>query len=74
MLVNLSNCSFGIYLVHRFVMMNGLFHVDFISRYGGMAQILMTIPLTFIISWAIVWIISHLPFAEYIIGYTSRKQ
>ena len=72
LLVSMSNCSFGIYLVHRFVMLNGLFHVDFISRNGGIAQILMTIPLTLIISWAIVWLISHLPLAEYITGYTSR--
>lgn len=73
LIVCLSKCSFGIYLVHKLVLKDCLFHVGFISRYGGIAQILMTIPLTLFISWAVVWLLSFLPFADYIVGFSSRK-
>jgi len=68
-----SKCSFGIYLAHIFVMRRILWRMDFISNYGSIAQIIMTVVLTVIISYALVTLISKLPYAEYIIGYKDRK-
>lgn len=68
-----SKCSFGIYLIHFFVMRHILWRMVFISSYGSIAQIIMTVVLTVIISYALVTLISKLPYAEYIIGYKDRK-
>ena len=69
----LSNCCFGIYLVHIFIMRNILWKCDFISANGGIIQIILTILLTTLISFAIVWGISKLPYSQYIIGYKSNN-
>ena len=73
LLEKFSNCCFGIYLVHIFIMRHILWRMDFIQSYGCIAQIVMTVVLTTMISYAIVWLISKLPFAEFIIGYKERK-
>ncbi len=69
----LSNCSFGIYLVHIFIMRGILWKSSFISAYGGVIQIIFTILLTSILSFVLVWGISKLPFSQYIIGYKQKK-
>ena len=68
-----SKCSFGIYLAHVFVMRRILWRMDFIYSHGSIAQIIMTVVLTVIISYALVTLISKLPYAEHIIGYKDRK-
>ena len=73
LITHFSKCSFGIYLVHIFVMRHILWRMDFISDYGSIAQIIMTVVLTVIISYALVTLISKLPYAEYIIGYKDRN-
>lgn len=65
----LSNCSFGVYLIHIFVMRNFLWNLDFISVHGGLIQIILTTILTLAISYLLVFTISKLPFSKYIIGY-----
>ena len=69
----LSNCCFGIYLVHILIMRYILWKCDFISAYGGIMQIVMTVILTGILSFAIIWCISKMPFANYIIGFKQKK-
>lgn len=69
----ISNCCFGIYLIHIFIMRNFLWKCDFISSYGSILQIVMTVVLTGILSFAIIWCISKLPFAQYIIGFKQKK-
>ena len=71
----LSNCTFGVYLMHIFIMRRLLWNVDFIVHgFGGGGQIVLTWSLTLLISFAITWAISYLPFSEYIIGFTNRKK
>lgn len=70
----LSNCCFGIYLVHIFIMRGILWKWDFISAHGGVIQIILTVVLTFTLSFIVIWGISKLPFAQYIIGFKSHKK
>ena len=75
LLIELSNASFGIYLMHIFVMRNILWHFDFIVyTFGGIGQIVITWVLTFAISFALTYLISNLPYAEYIVGYKHKKR
>lgn len=64
----ISKYSFGIYLIHIFVMRRMVWNWDFVSQHGSALQIIMTTILTFIISFAIIYLISYLPFSKYIIG------
>ena len=64
----ISKYSFGIYLIHIFVMRRMVWSWNFVSKYGSVPQIIMTIILTFVISFAIIYLISYLPFSKYIIG------
>lgn len=73
MVVNFSNCSFGIYLMHKFVMRDVIWSFDFISAYGGVFQIVITILLTTIFAWGISYLISWLPYADYIIGFKQKR-
>lgn len=74
-LQKLSDCCFGIYLVHIFIMRYILWNIDaIIYNFGGIGQIIITWVLTFAISFALTWAISYIPYSEYIIGYSSRKR
>lgn len=74
LITEISNCCFGIYLIHIFVMRYLLWHIDFIIfEYGGIGQILLTWLLTFVISLVLTYLISYLPFAELIIGYKQNR-
>lgn len=74
LITELSNLSFGIYLIHIFVMRYILWHCDFIlSIRSYMLQTVITAILTFLISAIVCYIISFLPKSQYIIGYTQRK-
>ena len=75
LLTELSNACFGIYLMHIFIMRSILWHSDFIVHtFGGIGQIVITWMLTFAICFALTYLISYLPYAEYIIGYKHKKQ
>lgn len=73
-LTELSNCSFGIYLVHIFIMRYGLWNIDFIVHgLGWLWQIVVTWVLTLVISFLLTKAMSYFPFSEYIIGYHSGR-
>ena len=72
----ISNLSFGIYLIHIAVMRFFIWKLDFIININNyIVQWIMVVGLTFVISCAIAYIISLLPFGDYIIGYkkTNKK-
>lgn len=70
-----SNLSFGIYLVHIFVMRTLLYNWSFVLGIGNYyVQTLVVTVLTFIGSFAVCWIISKLPYSQYVTGYTSRTK
>ena len=65
-----SNLSFGIYLVHFFVMRYMLWHWSVILNIGNHALQTLTIAsLTFVISALVSYIISFVPGSQYLIGY-----
>lgn len=68
----ISNCCFGIYLVHIFIMRSVVWHWSWLYDMGIMQIILVTI-LTFIGSLVVTWLISYLPGAEYIIGFKQKR-
>lgn len=68
----LSNCCFGIYLVHLFIMRSLIWHWTWLHSLGVM-QILIVTFLTMIGSFAVTWLISYLPGAEYVIGFRQKR-
>ena len=72
-LLEFSNASFGIYLMHIFVMRYVLWNCDFIVySLGGIGQLAITWLLTLVISFILTYLISFFSFAEYIIGYKHK--
>lgn len=69
---NFSKCSFGIYLIHHFVNHQIINSNYLIETFGCPLQIVITTFLTVLISYVIIYAISWLPFAEYIIGYRQK--
>ena len=72
-IVMVSNCCFGIYLIHIFVMRSILWDWSVLQNMGGANQIILVTILTFIGSFLITWLISYMPFAEYIIGFRQKR-
>lgn len=75
MLTRISNLSFGIYLIHIFIMRYILWECDFILNID--CYILQTVTiavLTFVLSTIACYLISWLPFSAYLIGYKSSRQ
>ena len=74
MFFSISNATFGVYLIH-IIVRNAIWHIPFVISHGCVVELILTISLTFFFSLCIVWLISMLPFANYIIGYkqTSGK-
>lgn len=70
--VLISNCCFGIYLVHIFVMWSVIWNLSWLHVIGTI-QIFIITFLTFIGSLVVTWLISHLPGAEYIIGFRQER-
>ena len=74
-LTQISNLSFGIYLIHIFIMRYILWKCDFILNIDSYILQTITIAvLTFILSTASCYLISQLPFASTIIGYKQPKR
>ena len=75
MLTRISNLSFGIYLIHIFIMRYVLWECDFIQNMDSSILQTVTIAvLTFALSTITCYLISWLPFSSYLIGYKSSKQ
>ncbi len=69
----LSNCCFGIYLIHIFIMRSLLWNWTVIRELDGIVQIGAVTFLSFVGSLIITWLISYLPWSEYIIGIKTVK-
>jgi surface polysaccharide O-acyltransferase-like enzyme len=71
---SISDMSFGIYLIHIAIMRLFVWKLDFIININNyIVQWIMVVGLTFIISYSIAYVISLLPFGDYIIGYKKQK-
>lgn len=71
----ISNLSFGIYLIHIAVMRFFIWELDFIININNyILQWIMVVGMTFIISCSIAYVISLLPFGDYIIGYKKQNR
>lgn len=69
-----SNLSFGMYLVHIFIMRYILWNLDIIQNINSyIAQTIIVIIATFIGSLILCYIIARLPYAQYIIGYKIKS-
>lgn len=69
----LSNLSFGVYLMHIFIMRICLYRLtEYISNYY--LQTFCTICLTVFIAIPVSYLFSKLPFADYFIGYKNIKE
>lgn len=74
-LIVISNACFGIYLMHIFVMRRVLWNIDFLTYgLGWVGQLMTSWLMTLVICSVLTWLISYLPFSEYIIGFTNRKK
>lgn len=68
-----SNCSFGIYLLHIFVMRRIIWNMDIIRFTPPSRAIILIFFLTTIITWAISHMISRTLIGKFIIGYNRKK-
>jgi len=69
-----SNLSFGIYLIHIAIMRFFLWRLDWILNMNNYyLQSFIIVILTFVLSWVAAYIISLLPFGDYIIGYKKKE-
>ena len=69
-----SNLSFGIYLVHIFIMgyllwRSGL--LDGVHNYY--LQTFLSFAITAVASFVVIWAISFVPKSKYVIGYSRKK-
>lgn len=73
--VTISNLCFGIYLVHIYIMRNILWNLDIIKEINNYyIQTGAVFLLTAMLSFGVCWLISLLPFGQYIIGYKNTKK
>ena len=73
LVTNFYKCSFGIYLVHIFIMRRILWHCTWIQGIESyILQTIVIIVLTALFSWLICYLISLLPIGQYLIGYRKR--
>lgn len=74
-LIMVSDLSFGIYLMHIFVMRTLLWNWSVIQSINNYyLQIFVVVVLTFIGTLVVCLIISKLSFSQYIIGFTALKK
>lgn len=70
----IANLSFGIYLIHIFIMRYVLWECDFIQNMDSYIVQTITIAIiTFVLSTVSCYLISLLPFTASIIGYKEKK-
>lgn len=68
-----SNCSFGIYLLHIFVMRRIIWNMDIIRFTPPIYTIILIFIFTTLITWAISHMISRTLIGKFIIGYNRKK-
>lgn len=75
LLVKISNLSFGVYLIHILVMRHWLWKEDWIINIASYPlQTIVVAVLTFVISVLACWLISMVPYSQWIIGYRSSRK
>lgn len=68
-----SNLSFGIYLIHIAVMRSFLWKLDCIANIENyVLQWASVVVLTFALSWMAAYVISLLPFGDYVLGFKKK--
>lgn len=72
-LTELSNLSFGVYLVHMFIMSHVAWNICIFYNLRGLFQIGLTVIVVSVFSFIICEGLSRLPFSQYIIGYKKRR-
>lgn len=74
-LTTLSNCTFGMFLMHIFLMRRCIWSFPYFREpNGGVLQSLLIFATTFLLSFLFTYLLSFLPFATYIIGYKRTKK
>lgn len=74
-LSTISGLSFGIYLIHIFIMRTLLWNWNVITEIPNYyLQTTVVALFTFIGSYVVCKIISYLPYSQYVIGYTERNK
>lgn len=68
-----SNLSFGIYLMHVFFLAEISWKLCDYLQLIGVLQIILTVIVTFTLSILVSWLISQLPYSQFIIGYKQKK-
>ena len=72
-LAEISNCCFGVYLMHIFIMRSCIWKSSFIVySFGGIGQIVLTWLLTILFSFLLTYWLAYIPYSEYIIGYNRK--
>ena len=71
---NFSNLSFGIYLIHIFIMRDLLWRSGILDGIGNYyLQTFLSFAITAITSYLVIWLISYIPKSQYIIGYSRKR-
>lgn len=73
LLQNFSNCSFGIYLLHIFIMRRLVWNMAFLHEINPYLEYILIVLLTLSVSWLLSHAISHLPFGRYIVGFKKQS-
>lgn len=74
-LSTISNLSFGIYLIHIFIMRTLLWNWSVITEIPNYyLQTVIIAVFTFVGSYIVCRIISYMPYSQYVIGYTERNK
>lgn len=67
-IASFSKMSFGIYLIHIFIMRDIVWNIDAVRVFPAFVQLGLITVVTLLLSFVISWAISKLPFSKYIIG------
>lgn len=70
---NVSNLSFGIYLMHIYFLTEISWRLCDYLQLIGVLQIILTTMLTFTLSFLVSWGISKLPYSQFVIGCKQKK-
>ena len=70
---SVSNLSFGIYLMHIYFLTEISWRLCDYLQLIGVSQILLTAMVTSTLSFLVSWLISQLPYSQFIIGYKQKK-
>lgn len=71
--IEISNLSFGVYLIHVLIMRHWLWHLGWIVDISNYPlQSIIIAILTFALSALLCWLLSQLPYSQWLIGYSDR--